>query len=70
MKRLVLCSLLATLVPFHAMAVDAGSEDSARFARAMTYGLRPSTAALGAAVRSGRSGNASPTTRCRAPPLR
>ncbi|WP_303636971.1 serine hydrolase domain-containing protein [Stenotrophomonas tuberculopleuritidis] len=50
MKRLVLCSLLATLAPFHAMAMDAGGEDSARFARAMAHGLRPSTAALGAAV--------------------
>ncbi|MGE8275009.1 serine hydrolase, partial [Stenotrophomonas sp.] len=50
MNRLLLCSLLVSLAPFHVMATDASAEDAARFAQAMAHGLRPSTAQLGAAL--------------------
>ncbi|HEL5026606.1 TPA: beta-lactamase family protein [Stenotrophomonas maltophilia] len=50
MNRLLLCSLLVCLTPFHVMATDASAEDAARFAQAMAHGLRPSTAQLGAAL--------------------
>lgn len=54
MKRLLLCSLLAALLPAlqpsPAVASEVAGDEAARFARAMTHGLRPSTARLGAAV--------------------
>lgn len=49
MKPQLLCSLLVALAPFHAMAIEATGEDTARFAQAMAHGLRPGTAVLGAA---------------------